>query len=93
MATYYFDTFDGLERCRDEKGEDLPHREAARVHAQELLPNIAEHHLPDGHRRDFIVDVRDSLGIIIYTCSLSLTGRWLDFSVPPNANRRTLLPD
>ena len=87
MALYYFDTFDGVERARDEAGQDLPHREAAKELAQSMLPNMAEDHLPDGHRRDFIVDVRDSYGYIIYTCMLSLTGRWLDFSLPPTRNR------
>jgi len=87
MAKYYFDTFNGVEHTRDEVGSDHPNREAARQRAQSLLPDIAREHLPDGHRREFLVDVRDTLAVLIYTCSLSLNGRWLDYTVPPLENR------
>ena len=87
MARYYFDTFNGVERFTDGEGLDLPHREAAREYAQTLLPTMAEAQLPGGSRRDFIVDVRDSYHFAIYTCMLTLTGRWLDHSVPANRNR------
>ncbi|MCR0985030.1 DUF6894 family protein [Roseomonas populi] len=87
MSKYYFDRFDGIECMRDQVGADLSSRETARQAAQELLSEIAQEGIPDGSSREFIVDVRDNLGILIYTCRLSLTGRWLDHSVPPLGNR------
>ena len=73
MGIYFFDVTDGVERTRDEFGKDLPNREAARLHAQSLLAEMVQGSLPDGHRRDFIVDVRDSHAIMIYTCVLALS--------------------
>ena len=87
MTIYHFDTFNGVERVRDDDGLEFPNRKSARDYAQALLPNLAEDYLPCGERSDFIVDVRDASGILIYTCMLSMTGRWLDHSVPPLENR------
>ncbi len=87
MARYYFDSFDGVELSRDELGRDLPTREAARHEAQRIVAEVVGQQLPDGHRRDFIVDVRDAHGILIYTCTLGLSGRWVDHSVAPLENR------
>lgn len=87
MPRYYFDTFNGVEHIRDETGLEFPNRNAASFAAQDALPDIARAQLPDGNRRDFIVDVRDSVGLVIYTCTLSLTGRRLDHSLSPMANR------
>ncbi|WP_458093758.1 DUF6894 family protein [Roseomonas sp. WA12] len=87
MAKYYFDTFDGVEFRRDDMGQDCDSRETARQTAQCAFPNILRDNLPDGSRRDFIVDVRDARGMVIYTCTLSLVGRWLDHSIPPTSNR------
>ncbi|WP_408901572.1 DUF6894 family protein [Pararoseomonas indoligenes] len=87
MAKYFFDAFDGVEHHRDEYGSELDSREAARLSAQTRLGDMSNRALPDGHRREFIVDVRDALGILIYTCRLSFVGRWLDYTVPPLNNR------
>ncbi|MBP0494978.1 DUF6894 family protein [Pararoseomonas indoligenes] len=87
MARYFFDKFNSIEHVRDEVGLELPHRDAARQTSQVLLADMPRGKFPDGARREFVVDVRDELGLLIYTCRLSFVGRWLDHTVPPLGNR------
>lgn len=78
MSLFFFDTYDGDTRVRDTDGMDFPTPETARLQGLEALPDMARDKLPDGDRRDFIVDVRDGTGRVIYTATLSLVGRWID---------------
>jgi hypothetical protein len=78
MPRFLFDIYDGVRLTRDDEGSELPDREAARKEALSVLPDIARDRSPDGDRRDFIVDVRDETGRVIYTATLSLVGRWID---------------
>ena len=87
MAQYYFDTRTALDQMSDEVGLELSSHEAARDYAQSLLSNLAEDGLPDGSRHDFVVDVKDVHGSLIYTCMLSMHGRWLTAQQHPSASR------
>ena len=77
MPRYYFDTDDGDTHIHDDEGMDLPSNEDARQAALAALPDIAKDKLPDGDRRDFIIDMRDQHHRLIYTATLSLVGRWV----------------
>lgn len=79
MAKYYFDIHDGAQCHRDTDGDDLPDAAAARKMAMQVLPNMArDHRTPDNDRRDFIVDVRDAEGRVIYIACMCLLGRSFD---------------
>ena len=77
MPLFFFDIHDGVTYTRDSEGSDLPDEETARREAQGVLPDIARDKLPDGERRDFIVDLRNADGRYIYTATLSLVARRL----------------
>ena len=78
MAKYYFDIHDGDHDAKDDEGTDFPDLEAMRKSALALLPDIAREVMPnDGNRRDVIVDVRDSNGMVVFTATLSLIARWV----------------
>lgn len=77
MEKFYFDLYDGDNFTRDAYGFDLENKEAARIEAIAVLPDLAREALPDGDRRDFVVDVRTSDGEVVYTATLTLIGRWL----------------
>ena len=76
MPRYFFDTDDGDQSLRDEDGLDLPHVEAAREAALDVLPDMARDKMPDGDRRTFVASVRDDRGIVVYIATLSLKGEW-----------------
>ena len=79
MARYYFDIHDGSQCHKDTEGSDLLDNAAARTIAMHVLPNMArDHRTPDNERRDFIVDVRDAEGRVIYIACLCLFGRSFD---------------
>ena len=76
MPRYFFDTDDGDQSHRDDDGLDLPHAEAARQAALDVLPDMARDKMPDGDRRTFVASVRNDQGAIIYTATLSRKGEW-----------------
>ncbi len=79
MALYYFDIHDGEHDTRDEEGSEFAELDAVRREAIRILPDIAREVMPnDGDRRDVIVDVRNGTGMVIYTATLSLIGRWME---------------
>ncbi|WP_336489439.1 DUF6894 family protein [Methylobacterium nigriterrae] len=77
MPRYYIDTDDGDLNVRDERGEELPDRAAARRIAIGVLPDMARSALPDGDRRTFVASVRDEQGRTIFRARLSLTAGWV----------------
>ena len=78
MPLFYFDINDGDCLIRDDEGTDLVDSRAARNEAIGVLPSIAKDELPDGDRRDFVSEVRDASGRVIFRATLSLTTEWLD---------------
>jgi hypothetical protein len=53
-------------------GQDLEDIEAAKLLAEEALPEMAWDELPDGNQRTFIVSVRDEAGQVVLRAALSL---------------------
>ena len=95
MPKFFLDLHDGVQLTRDPYGLELENSEEARKEAIGVLPDLARDVPPDRDRRDFTVDVRTATGEVIYTATLSLTGRWLkglDVSVSddrgPHSNER-----
>ncbi|WP_336489296.1 DUF6894 family protein [Methylobacterium nigriterrae] len=77
MPRFFIDTDDGDLHVRDDEGQDLPDRAAAREIAIDVLPDMARSELPDGDRRTFTSSVRDESGTVIFRASLSLVAEWL----------------
>ena len=79
MPRYFFDVHDGDRPTKDEEGQELPDLPSVRKTVLSLLPDIAREVMPDdGDRHDVILDVHDATGMVIYTATLSLIGRWLE---------------
>lgn len=76
MPRFYFDIDDGVHRTRDDEGADLPDLETVRRQAIAVLPGLAREVLPDGDERNFICNVRDESGAVIFTASLSFKAEW-----------------
>ena len=72
MPRFFFDTYDGDFFAPDNEGQDLEGIEAAKLQAQEALPDMASDKLPDGDQRVFIVSVRDEAGQVVLRVSLTL---------------------
>jgi hypothetical protein len=72
MPRFFFDTYDGDFFAPDNEGQDLEGIEAAKLQAQEALPDMAEDKLPDGDQRVFVVSVRDEAGQVVVRVSLTL---------------------
>jgi len=85
MPRFFFDTYDGDFFAPDNEGQDLEGIEAAKLQAQEALPNMAEDKLPDGDQRVFVVSVRDEAGQVVLRVSLTLV-----MLSPPRVRRRCL---
>lgn len=77
MPLYFFDVHDGDKHYIDTSGHEFPDAASARMEALGTLPHIAQEEMPDGNRRDFIMDVRDSGDRVIFTATLSLVARWV----------------
>ncbi len=79
MPRFYFDIDDGTNHTHDDEGQEFPNSVTACDEAIGVLPQIARDMLPDGSiRRDFIVNMKDGTGRVIFTATLSLIARWLD---------------
>ncbi len=72
MPRFFFDTYDGEFFAPDNEGQDLEGIEAAKLQAQEALPDMAEDKLPDGDQRVFVVSVRDEAGRVVVRVALTL---------------------
>jgi hypothetical protein len=76
MPRFFFDTYDGDFFAPDNEGQDLEGIEAAKLIAQEALPDMASDKLPDGDQRVFIVSVRDEAGQVVVRVSLTLIAEY-----------------
>ena len=61
MPRYFLDFTDTGELLRDDEGMELVDLEAARMEALASLGEIAKDQLRDGDRRDFIIDIRETI--------------------------------
>lgn len=78
MLKYYFDVDDGDQKSHDQEGTRLADRQAARIQALSLLPEIARDIYPSSDRRVLSCRVRDENGNGIFIATLSLVGEWLE---------------
>lgn len=76
MPRYFIDSSDGNFSHIDSEGVELAGDDAARYLALDALPDMVREVLPDGDRREFAVCVRDEVGKVIYSASLTLAGAW-----------------
>ena len=76
MPRFFFDTYDGDFFAPDNEGQDLEGIKAAKLQAQEALPDMASDKLPDGDQRVFIVSVRDEAGQVVVRVSLTLIAEY-----------------
>lgn len=76
MPTFFFDIDDGNRRTRDETGQDLKDRNAAKRAAIASLPSIAADVLPDSDHHYFKVEVRNEAGRAILEVTLELKTHW-----------------
>jgi hypothetical protein len=76
MPRYFIDSSDGNFSHIDSEGVELAGDAAARYLALDALPDMVREVLPDGDRREFAVCVRDEVGKVIYSASLTLAGAW-----------------
>ena len=72
MPRFFFDTYDGETFIPDDRGVVLEDLEQAKDEAVLGLPDMARDTLPDGDRRDYVVEVRDEAGRKVWRASLSL---------------------
>ncbi len=76
MPRYFIDSSDGNFSHIDSEGVELTGAADARHLALDALPDMVREVLPDGDSREFAVCVRDELGKVIYSASLTLAGGW-----------------
>ncbi|MCE4226219.1 hypothetical protein HCU64_20930 [Methylobacterium sp. C25] len=76
MARYYFEIHDGDWAHADDEGSDHPTDIHAGHEAIEALAHIAKDNLPSRDERDFVADVRDESGNVVFHGTLSFRGEW-----------------
>ena len=72
MARFFFDIQNGSNRFPDHFGEDCDSFKDACKQAIALLPDIARETLPDNEAHDFVCELRDHTGQIVYRAKLLL---------------------
>lgn len=72
MQRFFFDISDNGQMVRDTEGTELADLEAARNEALATLGGIARDELPDGDRRDFVIEVHNGADGPRLTASLSV---------------------
>ena len=72
MPRFFFDTYDGDFFAPDNEGQDLEGIEAAKLQAQEALPDMAEDKLPNVDQGIFVVGRGDEAGQVVLRVSLTL---------------------
>ncbi len=77
MPKFFFDIHDGNSHTRDEEGYDFINASVACEQAIGVLPGIAKDTLPIHNQHQFVTQMRDETGKIIFTATLSLMTRWL----------------
>jgi hypothetical protein len=73
LPRFYFDVHDGEKFTPDQVGLELDDAHAALQEAVRALPTIARDALPDGTRRDFVIEVRNEAGRPVLRARLALT--------------------
>jgi hypothetical protein len=77
VPRFFFDTYDGEFFAPDHEGQELADIQAAKLVAQDALPDMASDKLPDGSdQRVFIVRVRDEAGQVVVQVSLTLIAEY-----------------
>ena len=71
MQRFYFDIRDGEYVQKDNEGTILNGLEEARAQSLKTLPDIARDDMPDGDRREFVIEVKDENGRPVLTARLS----------------------
>jgi Domain of unknown function (DUF6894) len=79
MPRYFLDFTDTGELLRDDEGMELVDLEAARMEALASLGEIAKDQLRDGDRRDFIIDIRETINnaALLQNRRTGAPGRWV----------------
>jgi hypothetical protein len=77
VPIFFFDIQFGEHHIRDDEGSDLPDRDAARREALMVLPDIVRDKSPCADQSNFVAEVRDESGRVIFTATLSLSARWI----------------
>lgn len=72
MRRFFFDIYDGEQFIPDREGMELESIEAAKLKAQELLPEMTRDKFPDCGHRVFVVVVRSQAGKVVLRLRLSL---------------------
>ena len=65
MTRYFFDSFDGSERVRDEEGTEHVNLVSAQKEASRALSEMLREKVPATGRIEIQVDVRDASGAIV----------------------------
>jgi hypothetical protein len=73
MPRYFFDVYDGEKCTPDHVGLEMEDSHAAQQAAVKALPDVARDVLPDGTRREFVIEVKDEARRPILRARLSLT--------------------
>ena len=73
MPCYYFDIHDGAQFARDETGVELDGINAARQEAARALGELAREILPDGNRREVVIEVKGETGQRVLVAKLSVS--------------------
>ena len=73
MSRYFFDIHDGLGFKPDEIGVELDGIEAARQETAQALSEFARDILPDGDRREVLIEVKDEGGQRVLVARLSVS--------------------
>ncbi|GEP01934.1 DUF6894 family protein [Methylobacterium haplocladii] len=77
MPRYYFEIFDNGEGYPDEEGSEFEHDRQAGDEAVGTLAHIAKDKLPDGDHREFVAEVLDETGKLVFHGTLTFRGTWL----------------
>ena len=73
MPRYHFDIHDGVRFTMDETGVELDGLKAARQEAARMLGELAREILPEGERRDAVIEVKDEIGQRVLVAKLSVS--------------------
>lgn len=77
MPLFFLDCYNGRTLTRDFFGLEFDDCQAAKHEAVGMLPDLARESPPHTDSQIYTVDIRTPGGEVIYTASLSFTGRWL----------------
>ncbi len=78
MPKYFFETFDGENDSKDDRGIDCESRDEVSYHAVMALIDMMRDELPNGPTREFKVIVRDQAAAAVFEASVVLESGWTD---------------